>query len=270
MWNSKIHPWNPAISLHPFTSPLPRYGRPITIHHFFCDISQKSLNCSRCLCIPFWPAFQGPRSSLLSFSFLWQAPLPLSASDGPKLKHPPILLYPFFGRSELRWTIELITANPSDALFAFSDAPTPKPISEIVSAPDVNSNNYKLVSNRLSRPYISAFGRFLFPPSANISDLPQATSTLDDPSRISSTFFDVHRSSTSRDFLAFVFDIPRAFANFPDLFLPDLILTDSNFLELMQISNSRDSGNLPASAGCFLHEVSETSSTMRLDEVSGL
>jgi hypothetical protein len=55
------------------------------------------------------------------------------------------------GRSIIDW----LTANPSDTSFAFSDALTLTLISLIVSAPDADSNEYKLVSNRPSDPYIS-------------------------------------------------------------------------------------------------------------------
>jgi hypothetical protein len=57
--------------------------------------------------------------------------------------------------SEMRSRIDWLTADASDALFAFCDAPTLTPISPIVSTPDADSNEYKFVSIWPSGPYIS-------------------------------------------------------------------------------------------------------------------
>jgi hypothetical protein len=56
--------------------------------------------------------------------------------------------------SEGRSIIDWLTANPSDAPFAFPDAPTLTPISKIVSTPDADSSESHLVSNRPSGPCI--------------------------------------------------------------------------------------------------------------------
>jgi hypothetical protein len=172
--------------------------------------------------------------------------------------------------SERRSVIERLTGNYSDVPFAFSDAPTLIPISKIVSAPDADSNEYKLVSNQPSGPHIypSTF--------RERPDLPQGPSNSRDPSRPSSGFFDLHRPLNSRDFFDFVFsDIPRASTNFPNLLrasstfcnlqirqiqlisspaffdpartsptFAEFIRTDSTFLKLLRLSNSRDSGDL--------------------------
>jgi hypothetical protein len=128
---------------------------------------------------------------------------------------------------------------------------------------------------------------FLIPPSANVPDLPQATSTSDDPSRpfskinlpiraissisfptfikflptsptfrklitTSPTFFYLRRRSLTFEFLGFdrvLLRLFRASAHSSYLFLPELILTDSTFLELSQLLKSRDSGDLRASSG---------------------
>jgi hypothetical protein len=49
--------------------------------------------------------------------------------------------------SEARSTIDSLTTNASDALFTFCDPPTITSIPPAVSAPDGDSNEYKLVSN---------------------------------------------------------------------------------------------------------------------------
>jgi hypothetical protein len=52
--------------------------------------------------------------------------------------------------------LEPLTANPSEAPCAFSDASILTPISRIISVLDADSNEYKLVLNRMSGSYISA------------------------------------------------------------------------------------------------------------------
>jgi hypothetical protein len=111
--------------------------------------------------------------------------------------------------SEGRSIIDWLMTNLFDALFAFSDAPTLTSISKIVSTPGADSNEYKLVLNRPSGPYISP---------SNFRELPQPFTSSFDLLRPFSTFCDLTQPSNSCDFLDFVFlDIPRVSTNLPDL-----------------------------------------------------
>jgi hypothetical protein len=135
----------------------------------------------------------------------------------------------------------------------------------------------------------------------NAPDVPQAASASDDPSRSSSTFINLRISAISSISSSTFLELLRTSYGFPDIPLPspasfdfrirrirsssslaffelprisstllELLLIDSTCLEISQLSNSRDSRDLRASAGRLLHRVSGIDSTMPLDRLSGL
>jgi hypothetical protein len=88
--------------------------------------------------------------------YLFMAALSHSISLSEAQAQPPsYLLISSVSVSEAQSTLDWLTKNPSDVLFAFPDAPTLTPISKIVSTPDAYSNESKVVSNRPSGRDIS-------------------------------------------------------------------------------------------------------------------
>jgi hypothetical protein len=147
-----------------------------------------------------------PRSSILPSIFSMATPSHSISLSGSQARRPSHLAISSLSFSERRSAIDPSTSNPSDVLFAFYDTLTLTSISQIVSTPEADSNEHKLVSNHLSGPYTSPT-------------------------------------------------------------LPELIRTDSTFSKFLRLSNSRDSGNLRASTGLFLHWLSRISCAVPQDGV---
>jgi hypothetical protein len=129
MLNSKTHPANPAISIELFTSyfglatsspRLIRLNKDDT-SSFLCDFSK----IAQLLLISLLPLLAHlPRSSILSSIFSIPTPShSISLSGAQPQPHSHLMMSSFYP-SERRSTVRPLTANLSDAPFAFSDAPT--------------------------------------------------------------------------------------------------------------------------------------------------
>jgi hypothetical protein len=208
--NSNIHPANSAISLEPVISARGLIG-PAThdTSSFLCNVS-KTTQLLRISLLPFLTHLQ--RFSILLSIFSMTLPSDSIGISGPQALLPSHLATSFVGVSGRRSAIEPLTSNPSDASFAFSDAPTLALISQIVSAPDSDSNEYKLVSSRLSGPYfyVSTFWERLRHSRSSFDFL-----------RPFSTFFDIQiRAISSISFFSTFLDLLPNTPTFFELLRP--------------------------------------------------
>jgi hypothetical protein len=169
-------------------------------------MSQKSAQPLR---IPSLPSLAYiPRSSILPSIFSMAAfSHSINPSDGETLPSYYFIISSF-SVSEGRSTIDWPTANPFDVRFAFPGATTFTPISKIASTPVGDSNEYKVVSNRPSGPYISpSTFRERSRPSPRSFDFSQPFSTS----------FDLPRPSISSDSIDFFSRLLRPSAYFSHL-----------------------------------------------------
>jgi hypothetical protein len=127
------------------------------------------------------------------------------------------------------------------------------------SASCFNFPNIPDLPQRSSTFRLARFPRFHFRYSSSFCQLSRRFASFCQLPRHSSTFADLLWRSNSPDSIEFFFDISELLRAFRTL--PELIITDSTFLELSQLSNSRDSGDLLASAVWVLHRVSGISSS---------
>jgi hypothetical protein len=188
MVSLRIHPTNHAISVEPVTSSFGPVtsSRPYLWRNkdvkssFLCNLSKKA----RLLRISSLPSLpQILRSSIL-LPIFFIAPLsPAISLSGHQALPPSDLMISSVSVSvsETRSIIDWLTINASDALFTLCDGPTLTPISKIVSAPDSDSNESKVVLNRPSGPYISPSNFCERPwPSARFLQFPRDSSAFAD------------------------------------------------------------------------------------------
>jgi hypothetical protein len=158
MVSLRIYPSNPAISVEPITSffgPVtsspPELPRSKDVESsFLCDLSKKA----QLFRIPSLSRQDTKVFSPPSYLFIAPPSHAISLS-GHQALPPSYLKISSVSVSEARPTVDWLTSNASDALFAICDAPTLTPISPIVSAPDADSNESTCALNRSSGPYIS-------------------------------------------------------------------------------------------------------------------